>query len=106
MWFTRLIDWWRGPAPEQAAHLQFIVYSRQNCHLCTVALEQLRVAQRRHGFSVEVVDVDGDPDLKARHGDWVPVVTLNSKVRFRGAIHPVLLRRLLRAEARRSVPRP
>jgi hypothetical protein len=52
------------------------------------------------------VDVDSDPELVARHGDCVPVVTVNGKVRFRGAVNPVLLARLLTAEAaRQSRPR-
>jgi hypothetical protein len=28
----------------------------------------------------------------------VPVVEINGRVRFRGAVHPVLLRRILRSE--------
>jgi hypothetical protein len=41
------------------------------------------------------VDVEGDPELAARYGDSVPVVTVNGKVRFRGRVNDVLLRRLL-----------
>jgi hypothetical protein len=47
------------------------------------------------------VDVDDNPQLQVRYGEHVPVVVVNGKVRFRGFINPVLLQRLLRAEAGR-----
>jgi hypothetical protein len=55
-------------------------------------------AQRRHGFSLEVVDIDTDPALVAEHGLHVPVVCVNGKVRFRGVVNAVLLERLFRAQ--------
>jgi hypothetical protein len=45
------------------------------------------------------VDIDTDPDLVARYGTEVPVVTVNGKVRFRGEVNRVLLERLLEGEA-------
>ena len=91
----------RRPAA-RLGHLQFVVYTRRGCHLCDAALERLSVARVRHGFGLEVVDVDTDPELVARHGNCVPVVTVNGKVRFRGAVNGVLLERLLRAERART----
>ena len=78
-------------------------YTRQNCHLCEVAWRQMQAAQRRHGFILKRVDVDAWPELAAQYGDLVPVVAANGKVRFRGAINPVLLNRLLRAEKERAI---
>ncbi len=96
--FSRLVSWWRGGGLE---HLHFQVYTRRGCHLCDVAWDQLRRARRRYGFALTAVDVDGDPGLVAQHGNCVPVVAVNGRVRFRGLVNPVLLRRLLRAELRR-----
>jgi glutaredoxin len=84
----------------RAEHLTFTVYTRANCCCCQKALELLEKSQRRHGFVIEPVDVDGDPALAARYGDAVPVVAVNGKIRFRGAVRPVLLNRLLAAEER------
>jgi hypothetical protein len=78
-----------------------LLYTRTGCHLCETAWERLRRAQRRYRFALAAVDVDTDPELAARHGDCVPVVTVNGKVRFRGLINPVLLARLLNAESAR-----
>jgi glutaredoxin len=83
-----------------AGHLRFTVYTRAQCCCCHAALDLLKSYQRRHGFALEEVDVDADPELAARHGESVPVVTVDGAVRFRGVVNPVLLERLLRAEGR------
>jgi glutaredoxin len=83
-----------------------VLFTRQGCHLCDLAYQQLREEQSRRGFALEVIDIDTDPDLAARYGEQVPVVTIDGKVRFRGAINRVLLNRLLRAEARAISIRP
>ncbi len=72
------------------------MYTRYGCHLCAVAWQLLQREQQRHGFALTAVDVDGDPELMARYGNWVPVVTVNGRVRFRGGVNEILLRRLLK----------
>lgn len=84
----------------RASHLSFTVYSREDCDCCRRAMEVIEPQRRRHRFTVEVVDVDADPELAARHGDWVPVVAVDGRVRFKGKVNPVLLERLLAAESR------
>ena len=37
----------------------------------------LTALQPRHGFSMDVVDVDADPELEARYDLLVPVLTMN-----------------------------
>src|SRR5579871_298942 len=100
MFLARLFHWsnWhrRGPCLD---HLHVVLYTRRGCHLCEVAERQLEAARRRHGLMVEIIDVDGQSELVERYGSLVPVVTIQGKVRFRGAINSVLLNRLLRAEA-------
>lgn len=96
----RALRWWsRRP---RASHLHVTVYSRDGCHACHEAIAALVRQRRRHRFRLEVVDVDeeGDPQLLARHGDWVPVVLVDGKVRSRGPMNRLLMERLLNAEAR------
>jgi glutaredoxin len=78
------------------------MYTRQDCHLCEIAWQRLQDAQREYHFQLEKVDVDADPELTARHGDQVPVVEVDGQVRFRGLVNPVLLQRLLYAEAAKA----
>ncbi|MCI0463421.1 MAG: glutaredoxin family protein [Gemmataceae bacterium] len=84
------------------AHLDFVLYTRQGCHLCESAWQCLRTAQQRYHFTLAAVDVDTEPELGARYGMEVPVVVVNGKVRFRGGLNRVLLDRFLRGEARRT----
>ena len=93
--WSRLLS--RAP---RLAHLNVTVYTRAQCCCCHKALDVLKDAQRRFGFSIQEVDIDGDPDLIHRYDTEVPVVAVDGKVRFRGVVNPALLERLLRAESR------
>ena len=90
---------WRQRRPQRAA-LSVRLYTRTGCHLCEDAWRLLQERQQQYGFSLEAVDVDGDPALAAAYGLCVPVVTVNGKERFRGRVAPLLLDRLLCGEAR------
>ena len=80
-------------------HLSFTVYRRAQCCCCHKAIDLLKEFQRSHGFQIDEVDIDADPDLTAKYGNDVPVVAVNGKVRFRGVVNPALLDRLLAAES-------
>lgn len=69
-----------------------VLYSRSGCHLCDVA-ESLLVS---NGVTPEVIDIDTDPKLSEQFTDCVPVVEIDGKIRFRGRVDPMLLRRILR----------
>lgn len=72
---------------------EVVLYTRQGCHLCEVARQVLV----DHGLSPLDVDVDQNPALKDQYDTCVPVVEVDGRVRFRGRVDPILLRRLLRA---------
>jgi glutaredoxin len=71
-----------------------VLYTRRGCHLCEDALRLLE----HHGIAPLCADIDGDPVLRERFDTCVPVVEINGRIRFRGAVHPVLLRRIIRHE--------
>ena len=75
--------------------VQIQLYTRRGCHLCDEA-KSLLVG---HGLSPVEIDIDADPALVIRYTRCVPVVVVDGKVRFRGGVSPVLLRRLLRKAA-------
>jgi glutaredoxin len=70
------------------------LYHRPGCHLCEDARALLERLQPRYRFTLQAVNVEDDPELTAAHGEQVPVIAVNGKVRFRGVVNPVLLRRL------------
>lgn len=75
--------------------MDVILYTRQGCHLCDDALALLE----RHGLKPQLIDIDQDPQLREKYDCCVPVVAFNGKVRFRGRVNEVLLRRLLKAKS-------
>jgi hypothetical protein len=51
-----------------------VVLTRQGCHLCDEAIAQVAAVCAETGERYAVVDVDGDPELRRRYTDQVPVV--------------------------------
>ncbi len=49
----------------------FILYQRDDCHLCDLALAVLAQARVPR---LESVFIDADPDLETRYGERVPVL--------------------------------
>ena len=47
-----------------------ILYGRKHCHLCELAQELLQAAN----LSVQLIDIDSDPELGARYGLRIPVL--------------------------------
>ena len=72
--------------------MDVVLYTRASCHLCEDAQALLEL----HGLQPRLVDIDADDALRQQFNECVPVVEIDGKVRFRGRVDPVLLRRLLR----------
>ncbi|WP_159876178.1 MULTISPECIES: glutaredoxin family protein [Aquitalea] len=54
--------------------MKLTLYFREYCSLCHQMLAELQPWQARHGFELNVVDVDADPVLEARFNELVPVL--------------------------------
>jgi glutaredoxin len=100
-WFAFIWRWLQGGAPRRP-DLHIIVYTRSPCPLCNEAYSLLERFQARYGFILEAKNVDASNELKQAHGEWVPVVLINGKLRFRGHVNPVLLQRILDGEVERD----
>ncbi|MEI7699459.1 MAG: glutaredoxin family protein [Planctomycetia bacterium] len=72
------------------------LFTRHDCHLCDRALEVLLHFQDALP-TIEVIDIDDDPQLVRQFGESIPVVEIDGRVRFRGAVNPALLCRLIDA---------
>ena len=59
------------------------LYTRAGCHLCDDAKEVLDAVRAEEPFALEVVDIDGDPALRARYTDEVPVVAVAGRKAFK-----------------------
>lgn len=54
--------------------MRFTLYSRSYCHLCDDMLQALRAFDVDGAFTIDVIDVDADPELVARYDELVPVL--------------------------------
>jgi len=72
-----------------------VVYSRQDCHLCDVALDAIEKLRRTVSFDVEVRDVDDDPEWHAAWGLEVPVGFIGERKVFKYRVDAGKLARAL-----------
>ena len=54
---------------------RLVLYGRAYCHLCDDMAAALQVLAAQYDFNLESVDVDAHPELEARYGELVPVLT-------------------------------
>ena len=73
---------------------RLVLYTRAGCHLCDEAKAVLARYQPDLP-KVEEIDVAADTRLEEQFGPCVPVVEIDGKVRFRGRVNEILLRRLI-----------
>jgi hypothetical protein len=69
-----------------AVSIQLTLIIRQGCHLCDEAANDLAGVVARFSaqnpdkpYSIDVLDVDADPDRKAKFSEEVPVLLLNGE---------------------------
>lgn len=74
---------------------RLILYTGRGCHLCERAREVLDA----EGVEYAEVDVTGDPELEARHREWLPVVEIDGERAFVFRIPVEALRRKLGAQS-------
>lgn len=56
--------------------IQVTLFSRTDCHLCDVVLEELRSLEEEYPHEVIVLDIDGDKKLQQKYGEIIPVVII------------------------------
>ena len=76
---------------------EVVLYTRAGCHLCDEAKELLRELRKQAAFGLREVDIDQDPELRARYNDEVPVIFIHGRKAFKYSIDPTqFLERLRR----------
>lgn len=75
------------------------LYSRSGCHLCDVALQTLENLQNELAgttpFEIEVVLIEGQPELEGKYGEEIPVTVINGKVHDFWRVDPERFKRAL-----------
>jgi glutaredoxin len=55
------------------------VYSRHGCHLCEDAVKTLEGMREELTFEIEIIYIDGNPELEKLYGNEVPVIHINGE---------------------------
>ncbi len=71
---------------------EFVVMSREWCHLCHDLVDRLLPLAAELGWAVRVLDVDADPELEARWDELVPVVLVGDTELCRYHLDEVAIR--------------
>jgi hypothetical protein len=68
------------------------VYHAAGCHLCERALEVVAEVRAQVPFELELVAIDGDPELERRYRELLPVVEVDGERAFTYVVPPAALR--------------
>ncbi len=71
--------------------MNVVVYMRIGCSKCEQAVEMLR----QHRLSPQLINIAEHAQLARQYDCCVPVVVIDGKIRFRGRVNQLLLRRIL-----------
>ena len=78
-----------------------VVYTRQGCHLCDVAIAVVEQVCADMGEDFVGIDIDSEPALAARYSDDVPVVSVDGALVGQWRIQERALKRALKKRRRR-----
>ena len=82
-----------------AAPLDVTIYSRPGCHLCEEAKAHMAPLLKEFGARLTEINIDDDPELRARYDYDVPVIFLGARKAAKHRVDLAQFRRQLR-EAR------
>ncbi len=89
----------------QAVFQSCRLLTRSNCGLCDEAYTTLMGFQE-YLPTIQLVDIEKDPVLVRQFGESIPVVEFDGRVRFRGGVSAMLLKRMIDAALIREAQQP
>jgi glutaredoxin len=78
------------------------VYSRHGCHLCEDAVNILERLQEELNFEIEIIYIDGNPELEKLYGEQVPVTHIGGEHHDFWRVDPVKFRSSLEKHRQRQ----
>lgn len=73
------------------------LYYRHGCSLCDEMLRGVDDLRRELGFTLDVCDVDAEPALEQRYGEWVPMLCAGEEELCHYFLDPAAVRRYFSA---------
>ena len=77
------------------------VYSRHGCHLCEDAVNILEGLKAELDFEIEIIYIDGNPELEKLYGEQVPVTQIDGEHHDFWRVDPVRFRSSLEKHRQR-----
>ena len=71
-------------------------YTKENCHLCDVALEIVKRAAKKLKFTLETIDITQSDDLMMKYGIEIPVIEIDGNLEFKNEVNEKELLRSIR----------
>ena len=78
------------------------VYSRHGCHLCEDAVKILEGLREELAFEIEIIYIDGNPELEKLYGEQVPVTQIDGEHHDFWRVDPVRFRSSLEKHRQRQ----
>lgn len=60
--------------------ISLTVYSRPDCHLCEVMLNDIKQCMAGVDYDLEIINIDEDASLQTRFGGRIPVLMYDDKI--------------------------
>jgi glutaredoxin len=77
------------------------VYSRHGCHLCEDAVKILEGLREELDFEIEIIYIDGNPELEKLYGEQVPVTLIDGEHHDFWRVDPIRFRSSLETHRQR-----
>jgi hypothetical protein len=75
---------------------EVIIFFKQQCHLCHVALRIARHIQADTSFTLRAIDITEDASLLAQYATRIPVIVIDQREQFAGKVTERELRTALK----------
>jgi glutaredoxin len=75
------------------------VYSRNGCHLCESAIEEIKKFSTEFIFQLGEIFIDGNSELEKKYGEEVPVILINGKPHDFFRVDPERFRNAMKKES-------
>lgn len=74
--------------------LEIVLYGRNKCHLCDQVELAIQVLAEEFPLSLQLVDIESDPQLHEEMMLVIPVVAIDDQIVFRSITHVVTIEEL------------
>jgi hypothetical protein len=82
---------------EDFSTIEVVFVSKDDCHLCDIALDVVEEVRRSYPFMLQVVKIKPGDEWHDRYWDKIPVVLIDGRMAFKYTVDPDELLRKMRA---------